>query len=74
MSIFVAFETESLFGTHFSFFWGEFLEFDHIYIHDIGVLGHHSGRREGLESLGRLSALLGNLFCVVPLVLEMDCF
>ena len=72
MSTFVALETKSLLGALLSFFWGKFLDFDCINVHGIGVFGS-SRRREGLESLGRLSTLLSDLFHVVSLVLEMDC-
>ena len=74
MSLFVASETESLFETFLSLLWGEFLDFHDIDIHGIGVFSCFGRGREELEGLGRLSASLGNLFRMVPLVLEMDHF
>ena len=38
------------------------------------VFSHSRGKGKGLESLGRPSASLSDLFCVVPLILEVDCF
>ena len=67
-------ETKSLLETFLSLFWGEFLDFHNINVHSIGVSGYSRGGGEGLESLGRPSTLLGDLFHAVPLVLKMDCF
>ena len=74
MPLLSAAETEPLFETLFSLFWGEFLDFYDVNIYDIGVSSHLWRERKGLESLGGPSALLCNLFCVVLLVLEMDRF
>ena len=74
MSIFVAVEVESLFGTLLLFFRGKFLqEFDCINIYGVGVLGG-SGGGEGLKGLSRPSTLLGDLFGMIPLVLEVGGF
>ena len=74
VSLLVASETKSLFEAFLSFFWSEFPDFYDINIHDIRGFGHHSRGGEGLEGLGRPPALLGNLFCAVPLILEVDGF
>ena len=75
MSAFMTVEAESLLDTLLSFLRGEFLwEFNHIDVHSIRVFSGSMGCRERLESLGRPSTLLGNLFCMIPLVLEVDGF
>ena len=44
VSTFAALEAKSLLGTSLSFFRGEFLgEFDHIYVHGVGVFGSSGG-------------------------------
>ena len=66
-------ETQPLFEAFVSFLRGEFLDSDHVDIHGIRVLGCFRGG-EGLEGLGRPSTSLGNLLCMVPLVLKVDGF
>ena len=74
MSLFAALETKSLFEAFLSFFWSEFPDFYEVNIHGIGVFGHRSRGGEGLEGPGRPPASLDNLFCAVPLILEVDGF
>ena len=66
-------EAKFLLETFLSLFWGELLDFYCINVHGIRVFSCLR-RGEGLESLGRPPALLGDLLHTVPLVLEMDCF
>ena len=74
VSAFAAVETESFLGTLFLFFWGEFLgKSDCVNIHGIGVFDG-PGVGEGLESLGRPFTSLGDLFSMIPLVLEVGGF
>ena len=68
----VAAEAESLLGALLLFFQGEFLwEFDCVNVHGVGVFGHGGRGGEGLEGLGGPSTPLGDLFCMVPLVLKV---
>ena len=73
MSTFSASKAKSLLGALLSFFGGEFLgEFDRVNVHGVGVLsGSRGGRGKGLESLGRPSTSLSDLFGTIPLVLEV---
>ena len=73
MPTLAAVEAESLLDTLFLFFWDQFLwKFDHINIYSIEVLDHSRGGGKRLESLSGPSTVLGNLFCSIPLVLEVD--
>ena len=75
MSTFVAAEAESLLGALLPFFRGQFLvEFDHVNVYGVRVLGHSEGRGKRLESLGRPSASLSDLLGVILLVLEVGGF
>ena len=72
VSLHVASKAELPFETFFLLFWSEFFNFHCIDIHGVWVLGHCSRRGEGLEGLCRPPASLGNLFYMVPLVLEVN--
>ena len=73
MSLLLTSKTKLFLEAFLSLFWSELLDFYDINIHGIGVFSCSRGR-EGLESLGRPSTSLGDLFHTIPLVLEMDCF
>ena len=73
MSTFSAMEIESFLDTLFSFFGGQFWEFNHIDIHSIRVFCLWQGGK-GLEGLGGPSTILGDLIYPVPLVLEVSSF
>ena len=73
MPTLAAVEAESMLDTLFLFFWDQFhWKFDHINIYSIEVLDHSRRGGKRLESLSGPSTVLGNLFCSIPLVLEVD--
>ena len=75
MSTLSVMETESPFGTALLFLRGQLWKSDCINVHGIGILGHsREGGGEGLEGLSGPSILLGDLFSVIPLVLEVGGF
>ena len=75
MSASLTMEARSLFGALLVFFWGEFLQkFNCVNIHGVGVFGGSGGQGERLEGLSGSSALLSNLFCTIPLILEVGGF
>ena len=69
--LFPVVEAESFFDTFLFLLRGQLQKFHCIYIHSIAVFGCPGGGGERLESLHRSSALLGNLFSMIPLVLEV---
>ena len=71
MSLFPVAKAESFFGTLLPLFQSQFEEFDSINIHSIWVFGCSQGG-ERLEGLCGPSTVLDDLFCMVPLVLEMS--